>query len=394
MLDGITVLGVDIYLAGPFATRMLRDLGAEVIKVENVDRGDTYRYLKHDYDEGVPEDLTHRFLQYNRGKRSLALNLKEERGQEVFKELAADADVILENLKPGSMEKFGLGYDDIRELNEDIVYCSISGFGLTGPYKDRSAVDTIIQAMSGHVSQNAADAGSPALTGIYIADMIGSMYATISILSALASETHDGTHIDVSMLDGLVSLLGHEAAEYSASGTAPPRIRSSLVPQGVYETADGAIALNVLDQYWTVFCEILGLDEWAASTEYDHPMVRQQNKEIIEERIESALATETTDYWMDRLLEHDIMAAPVKTVDEAFDDEAIRYREMVRECENEAIGDYVELDFPAKFSNFETTTADAPRFGESSEEILRDLEYSPQEIRAMFEDGIVNDYER
>lgn len=393
MLDGITVLGVDIYLAGPFATRMLRDLGAEVIKIENADRGDTYRYLKHDYDDGTPEDLTHRFLQYNRGKRSLALNLKEDRGQEIFKELAKDADVVLENLKPGSMEKFGLGYEDIREINDEIVYCSISGYGVTGPYKDRSAVDTIIQAMSGLVSQNAADGGSPTLTGIYIADMIGSMYATISILSALASETHDGTYIDLSMLDGLVSLLNHEAAEYSASGTAEPRIRSSLVPQGVYETSDGAIAMNVLDQHWSVFCEILGIEDWAASTKFDDPLVRQKNKDRIEERIEEKLRAESTDYWVDRLLEENIMAAPVKTVDEAFQDDAITYRELVRERDNEAIGDYIELDFPAKFSNYDTRTEAAPRFGEHTEDILAELGYSRAEIRAMFEDRVVSDYE-
>jgi crotonobetainyl-CoA:carnitine CoA-transferase CaiB-like acyl-CoA transferase len=393
MLDGVTVLGVDIYLAGPFATRMLRDLGAEVIKVENIDRGDTYRYLKHDYDDGMPEDLTHRFLQYNQGKRSLALNLKEDRGQEIFRELAEDADVILENLKPGSMEKFGLGYKDIHEINEEIVYCSISGYGATGPYKDRSAVDTIIQAMSGLVSQNAADADSPALTGIYIADMVGSMYATISILSALASETHNGTYIDISMLDGLVSLLNHEAAEYSATGTAGPQIRSSLVPQGVYETNDGAIALNVLDQYWPVFCDILGIDDWAASTKFNDPMVRQANKDHIEERIEGILRTESTEYWINHLLEQNIMAAPVKTLDEAFEDEAITYRELVRERDDEAIGEYIELDFPAKFSNYETRTKNVPRFGEDTKDVLEELDYSREEIRAMFEDRIVTDYE-
>lgn len=393
MLDGIKVLGVDIYLAGPFATRILRDLGAEVVKIENISKGDTYRYLKHDYDDEEVPDMTYRFMQYNRGKDSIALNLKSDRGQRVFKELAADADVILENLRPGNMEKFGLGYDDIKDVNDDIVYCSISGYGATGPYKHRSAVDTIIQAMSGIVSQNAADAGSPALTGIYIADMIGSMYATISILSALASETHNGTHIDVSMLDGLVSLLNHEAAEYSSRGTAEPRIRSSLVPQGVYETADGEIALNVLDKYWHTFCDILGLDVLRKSEEYDDPMARQENKGYIENKIEDALAEQPTDYWVDRLLDAGIMSAPVRTVNEAFEDEAIEHRGIVRERHNELIGDYLDLDFPAKFSNWETTTKEVPRFGEQTVEILIELGYSEDEIVSMYEDGVVNDFE-
>lgn len=392
MLGGTTVLAVDVFLAGPFATRMLSDLGADVIKIENVDKGDAYRYLKHDYDDGAPEDLTHRFLQYNRGKESIALNLREERGQEVFKELAKDADVILENLKPDSMKKFGLGYEDIRELNEEIVYCSVSGFGDTGPYKDRSAVDTIIQAMSGVVSQNAADAGSPSLTGIYIADMMGSMYATISILSALASDTHDGTYIDVSMLDGLVSLLNHEAAEYSANGTAPPRIRSSLVPQGVYETGDGAIALNIQDQYWPRFCEILGTEE--LKEEFGDPLTRQKNKDEIEERIEAVLRTEPTDYWVDQLLDEDIMAAPVKEVEEAFQDESIQFRDLIQEGSIEDLGEYIQLDFPAKFSNFDTELGDVPRFGEDTENLLESLGYSREDIESMFEDNVVNEYER
>lgn len=394
MLSGVTVLSTSVYLAGPFATRMLADLGADVIKVEHVEKGDQYRYLGHRYDEGMPDDLTHRFLQYNRGKESIGLNLKSDRGREIFKSLAAESDVLLENLRPNQMEKFELGYETVSEINEDIVYCSLSGYGETGPYNDRGGVDTLIQAMSGIVGQNSADTGHPSLTGIYIADITGSMYATISVLAGLVAQRNGdgGTHIDLALLDGLVSLLNHEAAQYSAEGTAPPEIRSSLVPQGVYETEDGAIALNILDKHWPAFCEIVGFDDWAESGKYNDPWVRQENKEAIDDRVANALTSRLTEEWLERMLAEDILAAPVKTVDEAFADESIQQRGIAREGYEEAIGSYLELDFPAQFSNYETTGDNVPRFGEHTRSLLSSLGYSEKEIADLYEDGVVNDY--
>lgn len=394
MLEGVKVLSTSVYLAGPFATRMLADLGADVIKVEHVEQGDQYRYLDHSYDDGTPDDLTHRFLQYNRGKESLGLNLKSEQGKVIFKSLAEESDVLLENFRPNQMEQFGLGYETIKEINEEIVYCSLSGYGETGPYSDRGGIDTLIQAMSGMIDQNAADAGKPSLTGIYIADITGGMYATISVLAGLVARYngHGGTHIDLALLDGLVSLLNHEAAQYSADGEVPRETRSSLVPQGVYETKNGAIALNVLDQDWPAFCDIVGFNDWAASGEYDNPWARQKNKDEINERVAAAMIDQTTDAWLDELLAKGILAAPVKSVEEAFQDESIQHREIIQEASVEEIGSYTELDFPAKFDNYETAGGDVPRFGEHTRAILSDLGYSDRQIEELYEDGIINDY--
>lgn len=394
MLEGTKVLSVGAYMAGPFASRMLRDLGAEVVKVENVNGGDQYRYLNHPYDEGTPNDLTYRFLQYNRGKRSIGLDLKSDRGVEIFKSLARKSDVVLENLRPNQMAKFGLEYETIKNINEDIVYCSISGFGATGPYSDRGGVDTLIQAMSGIVRQNSADAGQPCLTGIYIADMVGGMYAATSILAGVISARSGagGTYIDVSLLDALVSLFGHEAAQYSSEGSAPPELRSSLVPQGVYETEDGAIALFVLQKNWTEFCDVLGFDDWIESGELDAPEDRQDHKEEIESQVRAELKSRPTDAWMADLLEEDILAAPAKSVDEAFVDEAIQHRGIVRETRNDAMGSYIELDFPSRFSDYTTKEGKVPRFGEQTREILRNHGYSRDEISEMYTDNTVSDY--
>lgn len=391
MLSGVNVVCVDVYLAGPFASRMLAELGADVVKVEHVDGGDPYRYLEHRYDEGTPADMTHRFAQYNRGKRSIALDLKSADGKAVFESLAEKADVVLENLRPNKMAEFGLGYADVAEYNEDVVYCSISGYGETGPYDDRGAIDTLIQAMSGVVDQNAADAGRPALTGIYLADVAGSMYATISVLAALLNRAHGGggAHVDLSLLDGLVSLLNHEAAQYSAEGSAPPEIRSSQVPQGVYETADGAIALSVLDADWAAFCEVLGLEEWTASGRYDSPIERQRHEAAIEAAVESRLEERPTAEWVDDLLARDVLVAPVQTVDEAFDDEAVRVRGVVTEREQDGIGEQVELAFPARFDDYAPSTTDAPRFGEHTAEVLSELGFSDEEVERLLAAGVV-----
>lgn len=394
MLDQTRILSVSAYLAGPFASRMLADLGAEVIKVENVDGGDPFRYLKHPYDEETTDDLTYRFLQYNRGKQSIGLDLKTDQGVAIFKSLARKSDVIIENLRPNQMEKMGLGYDTIRKVNNDIVYCSISGFGETGPYRERGGVDPLIQAMSGLVDQNRADAEQASLTGIYIADIIGSMYAAISILAGLvlARREGSGTHIDLSLFDGLVSLLNHEAAQYSAEGSAPPSLSSGSVPQGVFETEDGAIALYIPQKSWTEFCEIIGFRDWIESGELDILENRQDRRDEVENRIESKLKSRPTDEWMDDFLEENILAAPVKSIDDVFVDEAIRHRDIVREASNDVIGSYIELDFPSKFSEDTTTGGEVPRFGEHSRAILSGLGFTNDEISVLYNKGIIDDY--
>lgn len=383
MLSDTRVVTVTGFLAGPLAARILSDMGAEVIKVENPDGGDPYRYLNHPYDEDVPEDMTYRFLQYNRGKQSIALDLTSDEGSEVFESLLKDADVLIQNLGPEAMESFGFSPDRVRDINDEIVNCAISGYGATGPFQDRPAMDGIIQAMSGLVDQNAADAGHPFYTGIFLADIVGGLYAATSVLGVLASDV-DGEYIDLSLLDALVSLLNHEAAEYSSQGTAPPRIRSSIIPHGVFETADGALAINLRNTNWPTFCEILGFSDWATSGKFSDPDTRQEHREEVVARVRDRLTDRPTDDWLDPMLDAGLLVAPVVSVDEAFEHEQLLHRNMIEQANHKAVGDIVQLPYPGIFTNASVGTSDsAPRLGEDSMTVLRELGYDDDAIAAL-----------
>lgn len=392
MLQGTRVISIGNYLAAPFAARILSDLGCDVVKLENVSGGDPYRFVKHDYDSELPPDFTHRYFQYNRGKQSIALDLKDKRGQDIFEKLVRDADVLLENLRPGAMDNFGLGYATVSEWNEDIIFCSISGYGETGQYNDRGAVDPLIQSMSGLVDQNRATEDRPVLTGLYLADIIGALFAVNSIVAAMASDELGG-HIDLSLLDGLVSLFNHEAAVYSATGTSPPENRATFEPQGVFETEDGALTVYVMDKHWQPLCEILGFDDWVEADRYDSVESRREFRERIMDRVQNKLREETTEYWLDAFLEEEFLVAPVNTVDDIFEDESISQRGTVEWSHDDVVGDHLRLNIPAVVEQTKTSSKSAPRFGEHTTEILEQLGYSTAEISQLFSDDVISDFD-
>jgi len=265
MLDGVSVLSVENWLSAPFGSRILADLGADVVKIENPDRGDPYRYINHFYDDGVPDDLTYRFLQINRGKESLALDLRSKAGQEAFLSLAEQADIIIENLRPKKMSQLGIDYETVKDRNEDVIYCSLSGYGETGPLGEEAAFDASIQARSGIISQNVANEEEIGYTGIFIADLLGGLYTAMAVQSAFIARLRGkgGTHIDVSLLDCLLSLFNQEAAEYSATGSVTSRLQTTVIPFNVYKTEDRPAVLSIFDEAnWDELCRLLGLEEW------------------------------------------------------------------------------------------------------------------------------------
>jgi formyl-CoA transferase len=392
MLSDTTVVSVSGYLAGPFATRLLGDLGAEVIKVENPSQGDPFRFLDMPYDEGTPDGLTYRFLEYNRGKQSLAVDISSGEGRDVIYELASEADVFLENQRQGKVDELGIGYDDLREVNEDLVYCSISGYGETGPYRSYPAMDALIQAAGGLADYNGVWAGEPTFTSLMIVDVLGAMYAVQSVLAGLVSSRggNGGTYIDLSLMDALVSVFGREVAEYSATGDVGSDLTVGLFPWGLYETADGRITIIVRDHNWRPFCEALALEEWLDSGEFDDLATRQANKDVIEERIEAVLRQEPTDHWVDRLLDAGVLVSPVNSVAEAFEHEQVRHRNVVRQVHDAALGEFSTLVFPGQFTGYEVDeSAPAPRLGEHTEPLLSALGYSRDSISDLRERGIV-----
>lgn len=392
MLSEITVISVSGYLAGPFATRILSDLGAEVIKVENPSRGDPFRFLNMPYDEEVPDDLTYRFLEYNRGKQSLAIDLDSEEGYDVIRELASRADVMVENQRQGKMDELGLGYENLRDLNEDLIYCSLSGYGETGPYRSNPAMDALIQAAGGLADYNRVWAGKPTFSTLLIVDVLGAMYAVQSVLAGLVSSLsgNGGKYIDLSLMDALVSVFGREVAEYSATDDVATDLTVGLFPWGLYDTADGQLAIIVRDQNWRTFCKVLELEKWLESGEFDEFAMRQANKATIEERIEVVLREESNDYWLDRLLNAGILVAPVNSVAEAFEHEQVRHRSLIRQTCDTAIGDVSTLVFPGQFAEYEIDeSVPAPRLGEHTEPLLSELGYSSRSIADLQEREIV-----
>lgn len=393
MLDGIKIVSVCGAISGPSATRRLRDLGAEIIKVENINGGDPIRNSKHFYDPDIGEDLTYRFLTLNLGKKSIPIDLKSQEGHSLFTEIISDADVLVENLRPGSMENLYLDYESVEEINPEIIYCSISGYGETGPYRDRPALDVLIQSFSGLAYQNSALSDKPIWTNCFIADYAVGLYAVISILNAIIGKLqgNGGQYIDVSMLDCLVSIFGPTSAEYSARGKTSARLRSSTNPYGIFETMDGWLALAVRDKTWKPFCEVLGLQDWKNS-KFKKSEIRNDNRNLIYSRLKKKLKQKPTEYWVNNMIKNGIMAAPVNPSDFIFSQDSLRDREVIRELTDESLGDYIDLFFPAVIEGDEfDKPSRVPRFGEHTREILQGLGYSIEKISELHDCDIVYD---
>jgi CoA:oxalate CoA-transferase len=390
MLEGLRVLSVGSYVAGPMASQIFANLGAEVIKIEHISGGDPYRYTRQYYDPDEPDDLAFRFLQNNRGKRSLPLNLKDQEGKEIFKSLAETADVIIENQRSGKMDEFGLGYSDISQLNEDLIYCSISGYGESGPYKDKPAMDGVIQSVSGLAHQNSQYAGEPMLDALFIADATSSVTAAFSILVSLISRMKggSGTYIDVSLLDSLMSLFGSFASEYSASGTVSTDPSTTYSPYGIYETADSWIFIIVNDKQWDEFSKILGIREWAEKSGYDTLRKRKDEMGPMDKKLNSVLRERTTEEWLETFPD-DMISEPVNSMEEAFTHPQVQHRDAIQERHDDTLGDFIACMYPPTSVNpAKDKSKPVPRFGEHSIDILSDLGYTADQIATFHENNI------
>ncbi|OIB56794.1 CaiB/BaiF CoA transferase family protein [Natrialba sp. SSL1] len=367
-LEGVRVIDCTQMLSGPFATQLLADMGAEVIKIERPTRGDITRSVGPEIgDSGI----TAYFASLNRGKQSIELNMASEEGAAALESLAESADVLIENYRPGTMDKWGLGYEDLREVNENLVYCSISGF-LEGPYRDMPAFDMVVQALGGSMSITGQADGPPARPGIPIGDICAGMYAVIGITTALYND--EGQYIDVPMFEGLVSWLTERAGRTFVTEEPYPRqgtVHPSLAPYRTFETADGWFAVAIgSDDTWVGFCEAIDRPDLADDDRFTVNNDRVANRDALTSELEPIFANRTNDEWFDLFRDQGLPGAPVQNTVDVFEDEHLKESGTL----DDLTIDGVDLPFPLcpiEFSGSTTRSGhEPPQLGEHTESVL------------------------
>jgi crotonobetainyl-CoA:carnitine CoA-transferase CaiB-like acyl-CoA transferase len=391
-LEGIRIIDVSRVLAGPFCSMILGDLGAEVIKIEHYKTGDETRGWGPPFVNGESAY----YLCANRNKQSITLNLKSEEGKEIFRRLVTSSDIVVQNFKAGTMEKMGLGYESLKELNPTLIMASITGFGSTGPYKDLPGYDYIIQAMSGLMSITGEPDGSPMKVGVAIADVLTGLYTCIGILSALhhRTQTGEGQEIDISLLDCQISSLINVASNYLCSGVIPGRLGNqhpNIVPYQVFSAMDGELVVAVgNDEQFKRFAAALGRPVLAEMDEFIHNENRIENKTKLIPICEELLSKKTKQEWKEILDAAGIPNGPINTVREMFDDLQIKAREMVVEMDHPLIKDLKLTGSPIKLSKSPVKMRHhPPLYGEHTEAVLEQIGYLPEEIKKFKQNKII-----
>jgi formyl-CoA transferase len=390
-LAGVRVLDISQVMAGPYACMLLGDLGADVIKIEPPGSGDQTRGSMGFKMKG-PDSMG--FLNMNRNKRSVAVNLKTEAGRDLVKKLAKDADILIENYRPGAMKRLGLGYEVLKEVNPRLVYTSISGFGQNGPWADRPGFDLMAQAMSGVMSVTGYPDSPPVKCGVPVADIGCALFAIYATLSAYigAKNTGQGQYVDASLFDTALAFSVWDICDYWGTGKPPQPLGTSnkmTAPYQAMACSDGYFVMGANNQkLWEKLCTLMGRDELLQDPRFSTISLRLNNRAALEHELEKTFRTKPKDYWVETLLEAGIPAGPILSYPEAFDSEHGKARRMKMEIEHPIEGKVPNIGFAVKLSETpQQVRRHPPRLGEHTAEVLKELGISDEERAALEAQG-------
>ena len=390
-LSGIKVIDFSRVLAGPYCTLLLADMGAEVIKIEQPVIGDDSRHFGPPFIKGESAY----FHSVNRNKKSMTLNLKTKESIEIVKKLVKDADVIIQNFRPGVMEKLGIDYNDLKKINKNLIYLNISGYGHTGPLRDYPGYDIIVQGLSGVMDLTGIPHGEPTKIGISMPDLITGMYAALAVCFALVArqKTGRGQMIDLAMLDSQISLLATEASNFFASGKTVTRIGNrhiSIAPFGTVKTKDGYINLGIgNDKLWSHFCSVIS-DKRLLDGKFKTNPDRVKNIEELYSLLNNIFSQKSSEYWIKYLRKHELPVGPILRIDEALSQEQLNARDMIVELEDDHLGKVKVLGNPIKLSETPYHIKKiGPRLGEHNREILLSLGYNDEEIESLKDKNVI-----
>jgi crotonobetainyl-CoA:carnitine CoA-transferase CaiB-like acyl-CoA transferase len=381
-LDGIKVVDLSRILAGPYCTQYLGEMGADVVKVEPPGHGDDTRGWGPPF---VGDEAVY-YLAANRNKRGIVLDLKSDRGREALRRLVAGADVLVENFRPGTLEKWGIGYDALSAVNPRLIHVSITGFGQTGPYRDRAGYDLVAQALGGVMSLTGEPDGAPAKVGLPVADLNAGTWAIIAVLMALQARhtTGRGQYLDVSLLDSQLAWHVYAAGAHFYDTPRPRRMGSahpSIVPYQAYHVSDGWLIIAVgSEKLWHAFCGVLGLDI-ASDPRFSSNALRSAHRDELNALLEPVLLARPAAEWMKAFDAAGIPAAPINEIDDVYADPWTASRDQVVRLPHPTVGTYVGTGFPVKASDTPARPTSAPpTLGQHTAEVLAELGYSAAEI--------------
>ncbi|EHJ60697.1 acyl-CoA transferase/carnitine dehydratase [Novosphingobium pentaromativorans US6-1] len=399
-MEGLRVLDLGRYLAAPWCTQLLGDLGAEVIKVERPGKGDDMRsygppFLKNR--EGEDDDSPY-YISSNRNKKSVTVNIANPDGAQLIRDLARECDILVENYKVGDLKRFGLDYNTLKDVNPHLIYCSVTGFGQSGPDCHRPGLDSLFQATCGLMSVTGEADGAPQKVGVPISDFIAGMYATVAILAALRHREingGEGQHIDIALLDSTISAFTSIMQGYLVSGIVPMRAGSSTPgndPAGQFTCSDGDLILSAgADNQFKALAKVIDRPEWADAPEFATRPLRVSNRDIINAGINESLSAHPRHYWFEKLQAAGIMCAPINTMAEALEEPQVKHRGVVIEIEHPRAGPVPIIANPMRMSGTPIPTPRiSPDVGQHTDEVLQAvLDKSSEDIEALRRNGAI-----